>query len=111
VQLYHEVDVILGDAWLRNEPAIIDFDAVELVYTPTTVCLSRTQRTLTPTTEYTPPHGACCIITVRKTIQLLIAPRSGCKRAFLVAVKESNAGNGLYPQQPLILRILSTLTS
>jgi hypothetical protein len=74
VQLYDEVDVILGDAWLRNEQAIIDFGAVEHVSRPTTVWLDRTQCTLTPATEYTSPPGACCRITARKALQLLVAP-------------------------------------
>jgi hypothetical protein len=100
VQLSDEVDVILGDAWLRNEQAIIDFGAVEPVYTPATVCLNRTQCTLTPTTEYTSPPGACCMITVKKAMHLLVAPLFGCKPAFLVAVKESNADSGSYTQQP-----------
>jgi hypothetical protein len=100
MQLCDEVAVILGNAWRRNEHAIIDFGAVEPVYTPTTVCLSRTQCTLTPTTEYTSPPGACCMIAVRKAMQLLVAPRSGCKPAFLVAVKEYNADSISSTQQP-----------
>jgi hypothetical protein len=100
VQLYDEVHLILGDAWLRKEQALIDFDAVEPVYTRTTVCLSRTQCTLTPATEYTSPPGACCRITARKALQLLVAPRSGCQPAFLEAVKDYNADSISGIQQP-----------
>jgi hypothetical protein len=82
MQLCDEVAVILGDAWLRNEQAIIDFGAVEPVYTPTTVCLSRTQCTLTRTTEYTSPPGACCMITVRNDNAIACCPTFSVQASF-----------------------------
>jgi Reverse transcriptase (RNA-dependent DNA polymerase)/RNase H-like domain found in reverse transcriptase/Integrase zinc binding domain/Aspartyl protease len=91
MKLSDGIDIILGDDWAKREQAIIDYGTDEPVYRPPSVWLGRSHITVRPTHDNGEQPGATTMISARKALRLLAAPRRSCKPAFVVLVKESSS--------------------